>query len=1040
MRRKETISRILGLVLACLVAGSAIGSLPTTVDGVPSNLSMAHAAQSFDSQPEYSYVQASATEIIIDMEREGSGLYPPIDTTPTPYWVWVHDHDVFHTRAYNGNFWYTLCGEEGHGDPLYYGEWTASLPQSGQYEVFVWIPNPDPFAEHWEPYREYTPTRSAKYEIYNGASHITTVTVNQRLRTGGWHELGEFYFSATAKIRLTDRTGEPYCSTMIAFDAVKFVLIDHPPDTSITSGPSGTIDYNDVTFHYTGSDDVTSTSSLVYSYKLEGYDSGWSSYTSSTSKSYNDLPNGSYTFRVRAKDGAGNVDPSSASRSFTVDVPPPDEAPNTSITSGPSGTIDYNDVTFHYTGSDDVTSTSSLVYSYKLEGYDSGWSSYTSSTSKSYNDLPNGSYTFRVRAKDGAGNVDPSPASRSFTVNPPSTPTSVACFDGQTCYSSKEEAISHVPDHVVPKECFVWDDGPPGHSWRVIPGYGCAHWVAHQLGIRTGAACYDGYSIRVRDVIAGRTEVGLQSCKVGDIWTNSDETHCGIVRQLGDSKVLVEHCSSAEGGVVTSWFSSGKCWAESPSPSPSCSSADPLPNSQLADLVRRHFPDGTVPQTGENIRVTAYAVARAESDGNPTACGDNGQSIGVWQIHMPSHPQYSREWLFDPENNAEAAREISNNGQDWNAWCTWEESACNGHGDERYRVYLNEARAALGISPTPILAKTETGFFYPTGKSGPYQYAGWLAKGCDEYICGYYHLGQDMEANGGDNVYAIADGVVTYISHGGWGEGNLGIVLRHELDTGQEFLSLYGHVRSSVSIGSYVTAGQPFATVGLYEDIPHLHFGIHPGTTMPTTNWGMMPIDRWPDTNGFVNPIEWITTTTWLIAEVHSPVEFRVYDSHGRVTGVVNGEVKEEIPNSGYYENTVIILSPYDSYSYDVTGTGEGSYELTVTNIAEQTTGFTLDNVPISSGAVHEYTIDWDTLSRDGQGVTMKIDSDGDGTFEQVINLPEMEEARPSIHFWVWVVLGVVAATVVAFMVGCRMSRKHRAKTSAEEPPDASGR
>ncbi|TDA41774.1 MAG: hypothetical protein DSO07_02815, partial [Thermoproteota archaeon] len=91
----------------------------------------------------------------------------------------------------------------------------------------------------------------------------------------------------------------------------------NPPTVTITSGPSG-ITKGDVSFTWTGSDDYTSTSDLLYSYYLEGYDSGWSSWTSSTSKTYNGLPAGkSYTFRVKAKDKAGNVGPES-SRSFTV--------------------------------------------------------------------------------------------------------------------------------------------------------------------------------------------------------------------------------------------------------------------------------------------------------------------------------------------------------------------------------------------------------------------------------------------------------------------------------------------------------------------------------------------------------------------------------------------------------------------------------------------------------------------------------------------------------------------------------------------------
>lgn len=91
--------------------------------------------------------------------------------------------------------------------------------------------------------------------------------------------------------------------------------------------------------------------------------------------------------------------------------------PNTTITGGPSGTISENDIIFTYTGSDNKTPTSNLVYSYRLDVYDASWSTYTSSTSKSYSDLPNGSYTVQVRARDQAGKIDPTPASLSFTVN-----------------------------------------------------------------------------------------------------------------------------------------------------------------------------------------------------------------------------------------------------------------------------------------------------------------------------------------------------------------------------------------------------------------------------------------------------------------------------------------------------------------------------------------------------------------------------------------------------------------------------------------------
>lgn len=124
-----------------------------------------------------------------------------------------------------------------------------------------------------------------------------------------------------------------------------------------------------------------------------------------------------------------------------------------------------------------------------------------------------------------------------------------------------------------------------------------------------------------------------------------------------------------------------------------------LSPAQLADLCQRHFPAGTVAQTGDPIQVTAYAVARAESGGRPDAVGDAGQSYGLWQVYRPAHPQYGASWLLDPDNNAAAALAISGGGRNWNPWCTWEASACGGAGNGRYRTFLPEARAALNLAP-----------------------------------------------------------------------------------------------------------------------------------------------------------------------------------------------------------------------------------------------------------------------------------------------------------------------------------------------------
>lgn len=71
----------------------------------------------------------------------------------------------------------------------------------------------------------------------------------------------------------------------------------------------------------------------------------------------------------------------------------------------------------------------------------------------------------------------------------------------------------------------------------------------------------------------------------------------------------------------------------------------------------------------------AAAVALAESGGVPHAIGDGGTSFGLWQIHVPAHPEYSRSELMDPEQNAHAAYRISGGGRRWDAWTTYKTGA-----------------------------------------------------------------------------------------------------------------------------------------------------------------------------------------------------------------------------------------------------------------------------------------------------------------------------------------------------------------------------
>ena len=185
-----------------------------------------------------------------------------------------------------------------------------------------------------------------------------------------------------------------------------------PPTTRVTSGPSGWIRTDSATIEWTGSDDQTSKANLVYSYKLDG--ASWSSWTGNTSKTYNNLAEGSHTFWVKAKDEAGNIDASPAERSFKVDT----TKPNTP-TINPGCTASDNqwqntcrDPSFSWSATDPNGSDGSGVdeYAYawntSANGNPSNWGSVTSHNPGPIVDSDGvGQYYLHVKAKDVAGNT-----------------------------------------------------------------------------------------------------------------------------------------------------------------------------------------------------------------------------------------------------------------------------------------------------------------------------------------------------------------------------------------------------------------------------------------------------------------------------------------------------------------------------------------------------------------------------------------------------------------------------------------------------------
>lgn len=162
----------------------------------------------------------------------------------------------------------------------------------------------------------------------------------------------------------------------------------------------------------------------------------------------------------------------------------------------------------------------------------------------------------------------------------------------------------------------------------------------------------------------------------------------------------------------------------------------------------------------------------------------------------------------------------------------------------------------------------DTGFYHPTGNPNATITADWLASTCGgdtsySPIANKYHLGVDIAASESSSVYPIADGTIKYISKPtdpSWGVGNFAVMIEHVLDNGKKFLALYAHIRPinpNWSEGDTVTKGVAFATVGPYIHGPHLHFGIVPGSIIPTTTsilgLGQGPCSDWTDAVKFTS-------------------------------------------------------------------------------------------------------------------------------------------------------------------------------------------
>jgi hypothetical protein len=206
------------------------------------------------------------------------------------------------------------------------------------------------------------------------------------------------------------------CSSTLGTAAASETYVEDSiaPVATVTGGPTGLTNDRTPTFSFNATD---AHPPLSFECSI---DQGVASYGTcsgpgDTHTPTNPLPDGSYTFRVKATDAAGNTS-TEATRTFQVDGTPP----SVSIDGGPSGVTSDQSPTFTFSGSDTAGPVSFLC------SIDTGSAAFRACSGPGNSDTPanplgDGPYTFRARASDQAGNS--SVATRSFAVQTPKPPS-----------------------------------------------------------------------------------------------------------------------------------------------------------------------------------------------------------------------------------------------------------------------------------------------------------------------------------------------------------------------------------------------------------------------------------------------------------------------------------------------------------------------------------------------------------------------------------------------------------------------------------------
>ncbi len=175
---------------------------------------------------------------------------------------------------------------------------------------------------------------------------------------------------------------------------------------------------------------------------------------------------------------------------------------------------------------------------------------------------------------------------------------------------------------------------------------------------------------------------------------------------------------------------------------------------------------------------------------------------------------------------------------------------------------VSEVPEAGNVEPPPVAVADR--FAYPIGSD---EYVTQARDKKDEWYNAQDfgendHLGEDWNKNSGgnsdcgDQVYAIANGEITYAADAGPGWGNV-MIITHTLPDGTKVQSLYGHLKDIEKTSGEIKIREKVGTVGDGHGryLCHLHLEIR---EQHSPSWDEVFVGYSPIRYGWVDPSEFI--------------------------------------------------------------------------------------------------------------------------------------------------------------------------------------